>query len=258
MNSAASGKDGTTVAERERIVPEIVDWLLAAFLTIGGLALALGGSAILWASDESLIAEAIAEGVETGTVDSDVLTAAQLTDIATSTTFWLGVGLLLTGLAIVAVAVYYLVISRRSRRSDGPRNERERLFSNAMLGAVATGVLSFVPASPILGGAIAGYVHRKQATGVTKVGAVAGLLAVLPFVAIVLFLAIGLLTGFANAGVGGLGIVVAFALGIAIVAMLLYSVGLAALGAYLADAVAGDDAPPEDAVGSRRDDDTTP
>lgn len=224
----------------ESAVPEVLEWLIGALLALVGLGTTLGGSAVLWASDDELIAEAIAEGVREGSVESDVLTPGELTAVATETAFWLGVGLAVTGLAMVAVGILYVVGRRRTRRSPDTGNPREVLFAHAVLGAVATGVLSFVPASPILGGGVAGYVHRKRG-GPTKAGAVSGLLAALPLVGILVFLAIGLLSGFGAAGVGGLGVVLGIAMVIAILAALIYFVGLGALGGFLGDAIAGDD-----------------
>lgn len=235
---ARGNEDGT-------VVPAIVEWLIAALLAIGGLAMALGGSAVLWASGDEVIAEAIREGMADGTVQSDVLTAAELTTIATNTAFWLGVGLVVTGLATVAVAVVYVLGRRRTRRAAGDGSEREVLFAHALLGAVATGVLQFVPVSPILGGAVAGYLHRDRANGSTRAGAVSGLLASLPLVSIVVFVAVGLVAGFLAADVSGIGVVVAIAMLIALLAVLVYFVGLGALGGFLADAIADDDRPNE-------------
>lgn len=256
MSSEHVAGGGRTGADADgEVVPEIVEWLVAAVLAIGGLAMALGGSAVLWASSENLIAEAMREGAAQGTVQSDVLTPAQLTTIATDVAFWVGVGLVLTGLATVAVAVLYVVGRRRTRRSDGPGSEREVLFAHAVLGAVATGLLSFVPVSPILGGGVAGYVHRDRASGPTKTGAVSGLLAALPVVPVVLFAAVGLFTGFIAADVGGLGVVVGIGTVIALLGTLIYFVGLGALGGFLADAIADDDRSRETAAEPQNDDD---
>lgn len=257
MSSTTRDADGSRVGADHGAIPEIVDWLIAALLAIGGLALALGGSAILWVSDENAIAEAIAAGVAEGTVESDVLDPGELTAVATETAFWLGLGLLLTGLGMVVAGVLYVVARRRVRRSGPDRNRRGLLLGNAILGAVVTGLLSFIPVSPILGGAVSGYVHRKQASGVTTVGALSGLFAALPLVAIMIFLTVGLTSGFASAGVGGVGIVVVFAMVIAMLVLLVFSVGLGGIGGYLADAIAGDDGPPETTVDSQGEDDST-
>lgn len=227
------------------IVPEIVEWLVGGLVALAGLGMTLGGSGVLWASDEALFAEAIAEAVAESPPEPDVLTTAQMTEIATTTAFWIGVGLVFTGLATIAVAIVYVVGRYRSRRKVGPRNSREQLFSDGLLGAVATGLLTFVPGSPILGGGVSGYLHRKRGGSAAKAGAVSGLLAASPFVVLLLFVAVGLFIGFSGAGVG-LGVVVAIAVVIAIIGTVLYSVGLGALGGYLADVIATDDPAYED------------
>jgi hypothetical protein len=205
----------------------------------------LGGSAVLWASDENMIASAIAEGVADGSITSDVLTPAQLTAVATSTAYWIGIGLVVTGLLTTVVAVAYAVGRYRTRQSGEPASPRERLLSNSLLGAVATGILSFVPVSPILGGAVAGHLHGKADGSSTTAGAVSGLLAALPLVSFLLFLTVGLFTGLSAADVE-LGVVVALGMAIAVVGSLLYFAGLGAIGGYLANLLADDEPKYED------------
>lgn len=229
-----------TVGDGPVVVPEVVYWIVAGFVAVGGFALALGGSAILWAVDEDFVAEAIAEAVAEEQIPTDVLTQAETSEVAATTVAWLGGGLVATGLAVALVAVILVVARHRSRSVDGRVGERAGLLSAALLGAVATGVLSFVPASPVLGGAVAAYVHRPGDAGPTATGAVSGLLAALPVVAILVFLLIGVGLGLSAVGGGGLGVVVALAVGIGAVGTLLYFVGLSAIGGFLADAIADD------------------
>lgn len=56
---------------------------------------------------------------------------------------------------------------------------------NALIGGVAGVVLSFVPFSTVLGGGIAGYLEGGDSTAGAKVGALAGLVAFVPFVFII-------------------------------------------------------------------------
>ncbi|QGN07130.1 hypothetical protein Hrd1104_07340 [Halorhabdus sp. CBA1104] len=111
-------------------------------------------------------------------------------------------------------------------------------FLNALLGAVATTILAFVPFSPLLGGAVAGYLQGGDQSSAITVGALAGLFAAIPlvFVFVVLGSIIPFLPSF---GVPGsisalLGI---FAL-LAVFALLAYSVGMSALGGLLGRYVA--------------------
>lgn len=60
-------------------------------------------------------------------------------------------------------------------------------FMNAVVGAIATLVLSFLPLSPVLGGGIAGYLQRGPQQEGAKVGGLAGLLAAIPLFLSLLF-----------------------------------------------------------------------
>ena len=98
---------------------------------------------------------------------------------------------------------------------------------NALIGAAVTLVTSFVPFSPVIGGAVAGYLQRGDTRAGAKVGALSGLfyagagaLFVVPFL---LFVFLGAeLPGF------GLALVIAMA-GI----LALISAGLGALGGVI-------------------------
>jgi len=98
---------------------------------------------------------------------------------------------------------------------------------------VVTLVLSFTGFSPILGGMAAGYLQRGDRAGGTRVGALAGALAAVPF--LLLFLLFG---GFFSTGSmmgGGMGVPGGFLFffPFAFVSALVWSVGLSALGGYL-------------------------
>lgn len=104
---------------------------------------------------------------------------------------------------------------------------------NAVIGAVATVVLTFLPFSPVVGGAIAGYLQHGDQSAAIRVGALSGVLAAIPLVFVLVLLAtiVPFLPAFGTAGsitavFGVLGIV-------ALVISLVYSVGLSVLGALL-------------------------
>ncbi|QOS12603.1 DUF5518 domain protein [Haloferax gibbonsii] len=115
-------------------------------------------------------------------------------------------------------------------------DDRESLLFSALVGAVASIVLSPLPGSTVLGGAISGYLTGSDRELGVKSGAVSGLFVSL--VGVVLGVVVLGFFGIFAIGVGprgfGLGI-----LGIAIVALfglallLVYTVGLGALGGYL-------------------------
>lgn len=98
-------------------------------------------------------------------------------------------------------------------------------FVNALIGAAVTVVLSFIPLSPVLGGAVAGYL--QGADGV-RVGGISGAIAALPMVlAFVLFASV--FTIVPEGSVGGFLALVGL---LGLVAMA-YSVLLSMLGGFL-------------------------
>jgi hypothetical protein len=102
---------------------------------------------------------------------------------------------------------------------------------NALIGAGVTVVLSFSGFSPLLGGAVAGYLQRGDRSEGTRVGAISGAIAALPFVGL-LVVAFGFFGLFAFGGNGGLAILLVFGL-FALLFGLAWSVGLSAVGGYL-------------------------
>ena len=107
---------------------------------------------------------------------------------------------------------------------------------NAVIGAVVTIVLSFTGFSPILGGAVAGYLQRETRKSGAKVGALSGALSFLPFLFFgVLFFGIFLGGPMMAGGMGVPGgpelLIIMFFF---IPGFLLWSVGLGAVGGYLA------------------------
>jgi hypothetical protein len=110
----------------------------------------------------------------------------------------------------------------------------------ALLGAVVSFVLSFLPLSPALGGAVAGYLNGPNRSAGLRIGAISGMILTVPLllVGVVfagLFLAVpvvGMASGAPTAAVGlpfGFGVVLL----VVLVLGLAYTVGLSALGGYL-------------------------
>jgi len=105
---------------------------------------------------------------------------------------------------------------------------------HALLGAVVTIVLSFVPFSPVLGGGVAAYLNEADSNDGLRLGALSGVIATVPLALFALlvvsflgFFALGINGGVAM-GIGGLVIVLVFGL-----FTVVYTVGLSALGGYL-------------------------
>lgn len=128
------------------------------------------------------------------------------------------------------------VTTGRRPVDDDDRDRRDRTEStpntslNALLGGVVTaGTALFVPFSPVLGGAVAGYLEGGDSDSGLKVGTLAGLVATVPLLLVVLL------------GLAVLPVVVPpnGAVGVLLVGLLLfvlisaYTVGLSALGGVL-------------------------
>lgn len=93
--------------------------------------------------------------------------------------------------------------------------------TNALVGAVVSVVLSFIPFSPVLGGAVAGYLEGRDGA---RVGGYAGVLAAIPLVLVVLLM----LSVFMIATDG-----VWVLLALITLVIVGYSVALSVLGGYL-------------------------
>ncbi|MGA9401033.1 DUF5518 domain-containing protein [Haladaptatus sp.] len=99
-------------------------------------------------------------------------------------------------------------------------------FVNSLIGAVVTIVVSFVPLSPIIGGAVAAYLSDVPTDEGIRIGAISGAIATIPM-ALFGFFVVSILF-FGSMPGGFLVILVLFG-----VVTLLYTVGLSALGGYL-------------------------
>ena len=112
---------------------------------------------------------------------------------------------------------------------------------NALIGAVVSILLSFVPLSPVLGGMVAGYLQGGDSGDGVRVGAASGLIALLPLVGFgVLVFGFGAfyLAGGFPMHLGVVGIVLLIL--VVLVVAGLYTVGLAALGGWLGNYVLTD------------------
>lgn len=114
-------------------------------------------------------------------------------------------------------------------------------FLNALIGAVVTLVLSFTGFSPILGGAVAGYLQRESRKSGAKVGALSGAIAFIPFLVFV-FIFFGIFFGGTMAGgmgmPGGPELLIIFFIMFPL--FLAWNIGLGALGGYLGTVIQED------------------
>lgn len=115
---------------------------------------------------------------------------------------------------------------------------------NALIGAVVGIVLSFLPFSTVLGGGVAGYLHGGDRMDGLRVGALAGVMMLVPLVLFVFFFGgVFLFAGgfvLPHQAFGLSGVFAVVALLFSLVFGLVYVVGLAVLGGYLGNYVKQD------------------
>lgn len=182
-------------AGREGPLPEFVDWILGAFIALSGMLAIVAGSAVTFIIDEDVLAEAIEDEDVTVTVGTTDLTEAEAVEVADALTSWVGVGLLVIGLGLILFAVGYVLLRRRAQNRHRRGGPISSYGAHAVLGAVITAVVSFLPFSPVLGGGVAGYLERAESTRTISVGTLAGFLPAVPVVVFLLFLLAGLVSG---------------------------------------------------------------
>ncbi|MCU4752542.1 DUF5518 domain-containing protein [Halobacteria archaeon AArc-curdl1] len=108
-----------------------------------------------------------------------------------------------------------------------------KTWINAVVGAVITIGLSFTGFSPLLGGGVAGYLQAEPPASGAKIGAISGVIAAIPlFLIIVLGFVLFAAVPAGSGGVpGGVELLVIFV--VMLPMMLLWFVGLSAVGGYV-------------------------
>ena len=213
-------------------VPAFVDWIAGAAVAVVGLALLVGGSALTFVVDREMIREDIESGEITVILFERELTEAQMLEFTTEVVSWTGTGLLATGALLVLFAVGYVAVRHRAHQRTGDGEVAGNYLAAAVLGAIATTVLSFIPFSPVVGGGVAGYLEGHETSRSVSVGGVSGLLSMVPGLVILLFVTVGLYAGLSDVGEGDFGIVVATAMLLVMLVVAAYGAGLGALGGF--------------------------
>jgi len=107
---------------------------------------------------------------------------------------------------------------------------------NAVIGAVVTIVASFIPFSPVLGGAVAAYLQQEDSSSALKVGAISGAISLIPFALLLFGLgSVFSLSFLPMVGSGG-GTAVGLVGGFFVIVLLIgavYTILFSALGGYL-------------------------
>jgi hypothetical protein len=202
---------------------DAVTWLVAVFLVLGGGSIAFLGALLAQVAGGRWVADAVAAGQLTSTE----LTPAELTSVTNALLWWGGLGLAVVGAALVVAGVAFLVYRLRGGRSAEPDTA-----TSAVVGAVVTVLTAFVPLSPVLGGAAAGYLRTGDRSTGVRVGALSGGVAALPVVVLFAFLVGGFAVVASELALGAVTGVVALALVFSLFVAVLYTVGLSALGGY--------------------------
>lgn len=221
--------------------PAVIDWVAAGILAFGGLILLAGGTTLTLVFDRDLLQDGIESGQVTVFLFERDLTQAEMLDLAIEVIDWTGIGLLVTGIALVLFAIWYAVRRHRAHRDTGADEQPGSFGAFAVTGAIATWVLGFIPFSPVLGGGLAGYFEAHESDRTVGVGALSGFLAMLPAVLILVFVAVGVYAGLAAVEATGLGIVAGVALLVAVLFVVAYGAGLGALGGFVGGQIGASD-----------------
>ena len=229
-----SGTDDTAVqgsrGETTQVLGRTVDWVVTALLVLGGMLFGLVGVFLNSVTNRAEIARLVADG----TIESTVLSDAELVDVTYAMAWWGGLGLAVMGAVLVVGGVGFLAYRRRVRRR---REETDvttpDTTTNAIVGAVVSVVGGFIPFSPILGGAVAGYLERGDRTAGARVGGLSGLVASVPIFVLFAFLIGGLFVVSAEISFGLGAASVALVLAIALFVAVVYMVLLGAVGGYI-------------------------
>lgn len=198
-----------------------IDWVIGVVLGIVGILVSLGGLALHYGVTRPDAASLI----HSAEFQSDALTEAEAIDALIALGQWSGIGLVAAGGLLVLFGIAVVIVHGRSRRGD--RGTPGWILG--VVGALAGSILSFIPLSPILGGAAAGYLNPNPETSGLGTGMLAGVFGSLPLFVVLIFATIGLIVSVPSETATAVVTVVSVALFL----ILPYFVGLSAIGGYL-------------------------
>lgn len=209
--------------------PEWIDWVLGAIAVLVGMLAIVVGSALAFVVDRTLLAAGLEEA-EPIVVATRELTDAEALELMAAVVEWTGIGVLVTGIGLVLAGLWYGWRRRRSRRGAAPIDS---YWGFAVLGAFATAFLSFLPLSPILGGLLAGYLERAESERTVSVGALAGVLPIVPVAVIMAFVFVGLIDGLLAVDAVGVAIFSGATMVFAVTLTAVIAAGLGAAGGFI-------------------------
>lgn len=214
-------------------LPLYVDWILGVIIALAGLLSVIAGTALVFVVDREAIAQGVEDGTITVTAGTAELTEPEIIDVVQTVVSWTGVGLLVTGLGMVLFAVWYVVVRHRAQRRARAGEHGSSYTQFAVLGAAVTVIVSFLPFSPVLGGGLAGYLERSESDRTVSIGALAGLLPVLPVLVLLVFVLGGLVAGLLDVEQSVSATVVGASLFFALLLVATIGAGLGALGGFV-------------------------
>ncbi|WP_338902239.1 MULTISPECIES: DUF5518 domain-containing protein [Salinibaculum] len=229
-----SETDDTTVqgarGETTHVLGRTVDWVVTALLVLGGVLFGLLGVFLNSVANRAEIARLVADG----TIESTVLSDAELVNVTYAMAWWGGLGLAVMGVLLVVGGVAFLAYRRRIRQRREEMGVTEPdTTTNAIVGAVVSVVGGFIPFAPVIGGAVAGYLERADRMAGARVGGLSGLVASVPIFVLFAFLIGGLFVVSAEISFGIGAASVALVLAIALLVAVVYMVLLGAVGGYI-------------------------
>lgn len=229
----ATSDENTVTSSTDPRLPEFVDWLLGAVIALAGLMLIVAGSAIGLLIDEDVLVEEIEEGNITIMLFTTELTETETLTVVDAIVTWLGIGVLVTGFGLLIFAIGFIIMRHRAYRRVKSGAQISSYWSFAVLGGVATAILSFVPFSAAIGGAIAGYLERRDSSRAVSVGALAGLLPTLPLILLMVFLFGGIVSGMLSVGQNEMAMFFVAILLVSVMLVAIVGAGLGAIGGYV-------------------------
>lgn len=227
MSSVSIDEETVVQGGHEETQPmsRTLEWAVSVFLVLSGSVFAIGGFLLSEFADIGRITS----WVEAGRITSTDMTDPELIDAVYAMIWGSGIGLVATGaLLVIAGAAFFGFQTRARRRFEVTGIASPSIVGNAILGALITIVGSFVPFSPVLGGAVSGHLQGGSESGAVRTGLLAGLFAAVPVA-----VTFGVITWSLVDSATGLTPIVLAILGISLVLSLAYMVGLSGLGGFL-------------------------
>jgi hypothetical protein len=211
-------------------VSSLVDWGVSAVLALVGLILAASG----WLVYTRLGRPEIREAVATENVSFEGLSASELVNLGVPFLDWVAIGLGVTGAILLASGIAFAVSRWRTHKHVATHGGTTgTTWAHSVYGAVAGAVLSFVPFSTALGGAVAGYLRNGSSPSGAKIGALSGLLGSVPMATILGGALVGAVAGANAIGEGATGTLLAGVGLVLLFVLVSINAGLGALGGVL-------------------------